>query len=928
MSDFLQHFGQEILLSLNGPKPCKTVILPSRRAIGMVKRYMGMELKSPIFLPVFQTMGDFIAELSGLEVVDLGSLSLSLYQTYTKEISQPRPLEDYLSWAPTLLNDFNDIDLSLAPVPEIFQYLTQARAVELWNLNRDPLTEFQQNYLQFWDKMPDIYHAFRGYCYENGIAYQGMAARELSEKKIQQISENEIVYFAGLNLLSKAEEKVIEHFLKNDQGKIFWQADDYYLNDPMHEAGRFIRTYHERWKETGQSELIISKQLLEDEKEILSIACTGNTGQVRLTADLIDSISLKKDESLGIILGDEKLLLPLLIELPTKVEINVTKNLSIVQTPYWQWLKQIIKQISSSEKQDSNQVSGASIERFFNQHFTRLFITWTNHLIWRKEFIRESKAWWSKEELMDSLKAKKFPVECEEIIFPLLFPEKKWDKSFQNVLDALININKQLEKSGKDEDNFLYLQSNAGIAAFRQAGNEVFQNNLQGEMNWSIFIPLLEGLAGKVGLSSVGQQESNIQVMGLLESRGLDFDHLIVVGANDGNLPNHAPPNTFIPLDIRREFKLPGKNEREALFAYHFYRLLQKPGTIYLLYSNQTDELGSGEKSRYIQQLAFEGNKKNPNLKFKSHIVHQSLPKDMLQEEWHISNNEKIIESLKAFFEKGLSPTSLSTLKNCSLQFYFRHLARVREPEQMEEVLQTNSIGSAIHKALEEYYEPFLNKERFKFPEEKNIPKLINQSFNSLFGSPDLMHGYNHLLYQMSVRLMELRIKNDKQWFEREKKLIITNLESKLERIIYVNGNKVLVKGTADRIQNNGNELQILDYKSGRVDEKDLILPELINLEEINDKALQLLCYSWLAETLLPEGSKMKIKAGILPLRKSSMDVFWIVEKGSLNDWLSSFESMLAKLLGELLKPDFIYRKTENIENCEYCSFKGVCNRS
>jgi hypothetical protein len=119
-----------------------------------------------------------------------------------------------------------------------------------------------------------------------------------------------------------------------------------------------------------------------------------------------------------------------------------------------------------------------------------------------------------------------------------------------------------------------------------------------------------------------------------------------------------------------------------------------------------------------------------------------------------------------------------------------------------------------------------------------------------------------------------------------------------------------------------------LDYKSGRVDEKDLILPELINLEEINDKALQLLCYSWLAETLLPEGSKMKIKAGILPLRKSSMDVFWIVEKGSLNDWLSSFESMLAKLLGELLKPDFIYRKTENIENCEYCSFKGVCNRS
>jgi ATP-dependent helicase/nuclease subunit B len=927
MSDFLQHFAQEILNSLNSPAPCTRVILPSRRAISTVKRGMAQHLKGPIFLPVFQTMGDFIAELAGLTVADTGTLALSLYSTYTQQIDDPRPLEDYLSWAPTLLNDFNDIDLSLAPVPAIFHYLSKARAIELWNLNRDPLTDFQQQYLHFWDKMPNIYNAFKKHCIENGMTYQGMAARKLAEQDLESVVKKEIVLFAGLNLLSKAEEKIIGHFLSHQKGMVYWQADEYYLQDKTHEAGRFIRTYHEKWKSTGQSVLITGNSLASEAKNILQIGCTGSSGQVQLAADLIQSIPIQEQQNIGLILGDEKLLMPLLGELPKDIEFNITKNLSINQTPYWRWLQQIIKNISSTERQDKHSLSGKIIHQFFLHPITDSVFPWSRKNEWSKHFVQKGKAWWKKSEFVESIANYQLKDEFVETIVSLLFPSGKWEEEFQIILKALEQIGQQLNAQFKDENNFLYLQAMASVAAYRQSGNQIFQSGLAPEMTWFIFQSILEGTAGKVGLSSVGQQESNIQIMGLLESRGIDFDTLIVLGANDGNLPNHAWPHTFIPLDIRREYQLPGKNEREALFAYHFYRLLQKPKQIYLLYSTQTDEFGSGEKSRYLQQLDFEANKKNPNINLTEHIVHRALPEDMHHAAWNIKNNEEIIESLKQFFQKGISPTSLSSLKNCNLQFYFRYLAKVREPEEIEEILQSNTVGSAIHLALENYYEPFVKQLKFDFPDLKLIPVLIKASFAELFGNPELNNGYNHLYYQMAVRLSELRIKNDKNWFAKEPDLIISALEEKLERKLQVGKLQVLLKGTADRIQESNYEIQILDYKSGSVQERDLKLPDEIGFENIPDKALQLLTYSWLAEGMNKEGNSKNIKAGILPLKKSSKDVLWLVSKEPIEVWLQQFEPLVSNFLAQLLEPNYQYQKTENTDTCLYCAYKGVCNR-
>lgn len=927
MSDFLQHFGSEILQSLQGTRPCTRVILPSRRAISAVKRAMANDIQAPLFLPLFQTMGDFIADLSGLSLTDTGHLSLALYQTYTKEITDARPLDDYLSWAPTLLNDFNDLDLSLAPVPGIFTYLSRARAIELWNLNRDPLTDFQQQYLHFWDKMHNIYVAFKTHCFENGMGYQGMAARMLAESKESLMAENENIYFAGLNLLSRAEEKIIENLLKNQQGRVYWQGDEYYLQDKTHEAGRFIRSYHEKWFNTGQSLLVSSQKLLKEEKEIHQIGCTGATEQVQLAADLIQSLQISEEENIGLILGDEKLLLPLLGELPKALAFNVTKNLSINQTPYWRWLQQLIKNISLAEKQTNAALSEKTIHQFLTHSITASLFPWDKKNDWKKHFINKGKAWWKREELQESLINYALKQEYSDNIVGLLYGAEKWETGFHSQLQWLHQSLRQLKEENNEENNFLYLQAMAGLAAFRQAGNQIIQSGLASEMSWGLFQSIVEGIAGKVGLSSVGQQESNIQIMGLLESRSLDFDKLIVLGANDGNLPNHASPNTFIPLDIKREYQLPGKNEREALFAYHFYRLLQKPDKIFLLYSTQTDEFGSGEKSRYLQQLDFEARKKNPKIHLTEQIIHKALPEDMHGEDWKIQNNEEIIASLKELFNKGLSPSSLSILKNCRLQFYFRYLAKVREPEEMEEVLQRNSIGSVIHGALENYYKPFVKQMKFSFPDEKGIPDLIQHSFDELFGHPELKTGYNHLFYRMAVKLMEMRIKNDKAWFQKEPELVISGLEQKLERSLDKEGISLMIKGTADRIQETPYEIQILDYKSGNVEERDLKVTADISFDQLSDKALQLLAYSWLAAGWKDKAIGKAIKAGILPLKKSSKDVLWLDTAQPVEQMMEAFETQLIRFLAPMFSSEFRYEKTEEIEKCSYCSFKGVCNR-
>lgn len=924
MSDFFHEFGAEVLQSLKTPQACTRVILPSRRAIAMVKQAMGQKLKSPVFLPVFQTMGDFLSDFSGLKISDTNTLSLSLYHTYSRQIEDQRPLEDYLSWAPTLLNDFNDIDLSLAPVPQIFDYLTKARAIELWNLNRDPLTPFQQQYLHFWEKMPAIYEAFTQYCLNLGIAYQGMAARKLAEKDLENIPEKEIIYFAGLNLLSVAEEKIIKHLLSHQKGKIFWQADDYYLKDKIHEAGRFIRTYHEKWQETGESYLWSGKLLAEGKKNMVQIGCSGSIEQAQVGSDLVFEFATQNHHKIGVILGDEKLLGPLLSELPKGIEINITKSLNVNQTPFWRWLQMIVKNYARSEDHGEVQLSAQTLFQFFQHPVGKSILPWRRLEDWKYQIIQKGKNRWTREELYASLKTFNYPAEYLERVPSLFFSQKIWLKAFQEIFGHLEWLVQKISEQQTGGENFLYLQGLASLSAFRQTGNLVLQSELEKEINWTIFSSMLESIGSKIGLSSVGQKESGIQVMGLLESRGMDFDTLIVLGANDGNLPQSSEPNSFIPLDIRREFHLPGKTEREALYAYHFYRLLQSPENIFLLYGTQTDEFGSGEKSRYLQQLDFEAQKKNKNIQLSHQIINNALPAEVRQMPWSIKNNEEIIASLKGLLKKGLAPTSLSILKNCSLQFYFRYLARVNEPEEMEEILQMNTIGTAIHSALENYYKPFLNTRKFSFPDIKSVSELLKNGFNEKFSNPELKYGYNHLLFRMALKLTEMRIRNDKKWFEQDPEMIITGLEQRLTRNIEVKGIEVLIKGIADRIQENNKEIQILDYKSGSVSDSDLNIPEVVSMNEISDKALQLLTYTWLAGDLTKD---KKIRAGILPLKKISKEAMWLEDSKKLDSWLNEFEKELSAMLEPLLNLDFHYQKTENTDTCLYCSFKEVCNR-
>ena len=940
------------------------IVLPNRRAGLYLKKHLADLIKKSIWAPFVFSIEDFMIRLSHLKVCDPTEVLFELYEVHKiLEGEKAQEFDEFIHWGQQLIGDFNEIDSYLVNSAELFAFLNEAKALTLWNLENTPLTDFEKQYLHFFNSLNHYHELLTSRLLASGQAYPGLLFRKTSEMIPSLVADLEWkkVVFAGFNAMTKSEEILIDALVESGKGEILWDADAYYLEDDKQEAGYFLRNWRKKWKN------IPFQWMGEDFKNSSkTIRITGvplHVGQTKFCGELLSEIDSDgtQAENTAVVMMDEQLLVPLLNSLPENVnELNITMGLPLRQTPLFDLLDTIfrmhvnIQRFSLSARTNTGNFYFRDVLKILQHpYMSGIARTLTVGSPFSLEDLIHSikngnMVFLGKKELYQS-SAGLFSQNLS-FIDPLFEPWNNINEALRNLKqfigslhDGLIRQKKGTEtRTGQLELEFLFAFSKIifKLSALSEKYNSI--KNIQTLYN------LFKQIAGFTSLPFYGEPLKGIQIMGMLETRTLDFDKLILLSANEDLLPAGKTTQSFIPFDIRRHFQLPTYKTKYSIFAYHFYRLLQRASTIHLLYNTEADELGGGEKSRFIKQILHELTTYNPSIKIEEDILVTTPPIGEMQPIIQIPKTGDVYDKLMNKAVSGISPTALNNWVQCSLKFYFKDLLGLEEPREIKDTIDAQILGLAVHKALEILFAPYKNSKLEKVALEsmiKNHEAAVDQAFRKKYQGFDVSFGKNHLLVKvgkiMVRRYLYYELKNMEILATQGLDLILYNLEQYIERKIEIPNQKgslnIKLKGFIDRINRVGEDWQIIDYKSGKVSAKDLVLEDwqLLQSDPEFSKILQLLTYVYLFNHNFRE-DQGRIMTGIISLRKINEGFMQVIlpekeqNKGKGNitgEDILTFEKVLIEILESIFDPYVPFQQTEDNSRCEYCDFIDLCGR-
>lgn len=942
---FLKKTAEHIYINYGDSIENLCIVLPNKRAALFLKKNLALYYKKAFWAPAIFSTEDFVKKLSGLQTIDNIQLLFEFYEVYKKSNSTPESFDSFSKWAVTLLHDFQEIDRYRIDAKKLFGYINEARAMEVWNLELSKPTEFQKNYLKFWESLGNYYTLLTEHLQSKNIAYQGLAFKKTAdniESYIAEITYDKIL-FVGFNAINASEEKIIDTLLKEKKAEVLWDVDAYYLNNANQEAGLFVRRFYEKWDK--KSFKWVGNYLTTTEKHFTIVGVAQHVGQAKLAGQWIKEIS-KIDPTLtntAIVLADENLLLPVLHALPEEVNyINITMGYPLKKIPLFDLFDSLFNLHENAYNLAKNKSKPYSfyykdvLKVMQHPYIASLF----EHHKKSKKLQQLIETIHTKNAIFFSLKnIESWYNDTDTFYIDYLFTN--WNNQPKQAIESLTQLCEQLNHkyTNSKTDNSLELEY---VFRFNTQLNQLknYINDYEAIEDLKTLQQLFQQAIANETLDFFGEPLQGLQVMGMLETRTLDFENLIILSVNEEVLPAGRNDNSFIPYELKRNFKLPTYAEKDAIFAYHFYRLLQRAKNIYITYNTENDEFGSGEKSRFITQLLYELPKVNANVTISEKIFSLPIANSLQNESLSIKKDESIENLiLKKACESGLSPSSLNTLKNCSLQFYFRYIAKIQESDEVEENIDAATLGDVIHKVVENFYTPFigknLNKEGLKNMLSE-VDKAVKDNFLTHFDASDLDTGKNLLTVKVASQLIKTFINTEidfcEELKEQNKTLLIRELEKEMNCEIEIADKKVKIIGKSDRIDQIGNLIRIIDYKSGKVEPNDLKVKDfeqLLNDKKYN-KAFQLLIYAWLFNKTEAH-PEQTFQSGIISFRKLSngvMPVLWGKDNWEINEEvLTEFEDSLKTLLNDLLDTEKEFCQTNDLDICGYCDFARVCNR-
>lgn len=851
------------------------LVVPSKRASLFLLQLFAKTAKKPCFAPTIYTIEEFVSHLSGVRYASNTVLLFELYHVYKSlKGNEADSFYDFSKWGGTLLQDFNEIDRYLIPPQKLFSYLGAIQETNHWSLNPDK-TPMIEAYVKFWKSLEPLYNLFSEHLLSLQIGYQGLVYRKASEaidSYVNQIADQSHV-FIGFNALNTAESHIFQTLLSRNKADIYWDIDPVFLEDPIHDAGFFIRSYLKNWKSLSNKPLKGSEANYQSEKEINIIGIPKRVSQAKYAGALLHKLSSggqTSQNSTAVILGEENLLNPMLNAIPPSISrLNITMGLPLSQTPVAGLFGEFISLYVN--KQREGWYHKDLISLVAHPYIKGLFEKPEKVLASLNKKTRESNWVYIKASQLKEMDESEFPV------FRLLFSEAFTTPV--TLLKASIALTSALKERFDSKNDSVGLEY---LSKMQTVLNEIstFIGKYEFIQDLKSFQSLFRELMSKETVDFYGKPLEGIQLMGMLESRNLDFETVIITSLNEGILPSGKTNSSFIPFDLKREFRMPTYKEKDAVYTYHFYRLLQRAKKIYLLYNTEPDVLQGGERSRFISQLLTE-KRKEGSIHHYVAVPPIKLPVPVPNT---VGKDVSVLEVLRTRAEVGYSPSALATYIKDPIAFYKKYVLRIRETEEVEENIAANTFGTIIHASLESLYAPLvgslLRPETLK-PLLADIPDVVREAFSKHYPNVTLDRGKNLIAFQVIQRYLENFIRDEIVACSRHQIKLLA-VEEDIITPLKVPGLDfpIHLRGTIDRIERRDGVIRILDYKTGNATNSEV---EITEWEEVvsdpkKSKAFQMMSYALMYHLKYPEET---FEAGIIPFRNMDKGVFRLCYKSS-----------------------------------------------
>lgn len=908
---FLDRIGERYF-KLYGKNIYKSVfIFPNRRSALYFRNILKDLSPIPLWSPETYSVNDLISFCSGLDIPESYELVFELFNVYKEVIKEDvMSFEKFFQRGKTILSDFNEIDKNLADTRVLFKSLREFEGLE--SSGSGEITPGKKDYLHFWSRLEKIYHPFRNSLEKRHIGYEGMAFRKVAENITLITSKGwEKIIFAGFNALSRSEYTIISRILDEGLGDIFWDMDKYFTDDKDFEAGNFFRKQGIVLNAGREVNWIGDN--LKSKKKIEIIETTSDTGQVKITGIRLNEILEKGEdpEDTAVILPDENLFFPMLNSLPEKMKKgNISIGFPLKQTSAYSLFDALIE------------LHNRKGELFYKNDLLRIL----NHpyvkLIGDPEI----------DKLSFSLKKEVGTfyntAHKKNGLLAKITEDIKFSTGFMDLLLYLFDrLRESVSRNGQKlagiEKEFVFqfytlIKKLKGI--IERTGDPI---SIKG------FRKMFNDLIGSVHIPFTGEPLEGLQILGVLEMQNLSFRNIFILSMNEDIFPSGKFTQTFIPQDIRKASGLPLSGEKEAVFAYHFYRMIGSSENITLLYSANSSGGGKREKSRFIEQILLEYKENNRDAEIYHYNAEFSLD---IKKRGEIKIN-KTENNIKILEGKSFSATSFRTWIDCPLRFYFRYVLGLRDDSDTDEAHDYAKFGTIFHTVLENIYKKTegadIEKDYFRQFSAERLRGIIKQSFTE-HSITETETGMNRITFEVMEEFAS-------RFIENETKMAPFRIHSLEKRIkgrefnfnLKGKPHTVKFKGTIDRIDEYNGLPRIIDYKTGTVQSLDINIKLSDNDWTKKKEAFQLLFYTFLlkGDDHLPEE---KFKLGIYPFKKLSDKLRFI----KINDSdqfdisiLTDFEKVLEQKLGEIFDPEIPFTQTDDEKKCRICIYKNICER-
>lgn len=957
METFLKQVAHDLYNKTEGNFTKVAIVFPNKRASLFFNEYLAQESDRPIWSPTYVSISELFRQSSDLSIADPIKLVCDLYKVFQKATGSKETLDDFYFWGEMLIADFDDADKNMADTHALFSNLKdlnelmdnydfleegqkEALSQFFHNFSINQVTELKQRFISMWNVLGDIYTEYKALLESQSIAYEGMLYRQVIEQlDVEALPYNKYI-FVGFNVLNKVEHTLFKKLNEAGKAMFYWDYDTFYLNMTPHEAGEFIR----RNLRDFPSELPASFfDNLNQPKEVTFIESPTENGQVRYLPQWIRENLTSQEKETAVVLCNEALLQPVLHALPDNVKhINITMGFPLSQTPAYSFVNALMELHTSGYNPNNGRYLFAEVISVLKHPYTRQLSPEAEKL--EQTLTRDNRFY----PLPSELK--------QDNVLELLFTPRRNNPDLCSMLSEALKevavIYQQQAASHSDAFDQLYRESLFKTYTLVNRFHTLIESK---ELNVQAgtFQRLLTRVMSSSSIPFHGEPAIGMQVMGVLETRNLDFRHLIMLSVNEGQLPKAGGDSSFIPYNLRKAFGMTTIDHKIAVYAYYFYRLMQRAEKVTLVYNTATDGINRGELSRFMLQFLIEWGYPVLRKQLEAAQSPQSSAPIIIEKTPDVMERMKSVFDIRNNPKALISPSALNCYLDCPLKFYYKYVALLSAPDEVTADIDSAKFGSIFHYAAEHIYKDLtahgklISKENLEtlLKDEVRLQTYVDNGFKELFfnlpqNEQPEYNGIQLINSAVIVKYIQQLLRNDLRYapftFVGSEQRIFENIE-----IYTPSGNiQSRIGGIIDRIDSKGESLRIVDYKTGG----DADTPANVQSLFIPDKkrsnyVFQTFLYASIVCKKLREKNDSRLVAPALLYihRAASENYSPVIQMGeprkpkepvdNFAQHEGDFRENLKTLLEDIFNPDISFTQTEIEDKCAYCDFRALCKK-